>query len=47
VRHLFQPEVAAQVRAVLQVGDDAAVIGLQERLEGEDREQLVLGEVLA
>ena len=47
MRHLGQPEVAAEFGEVGEDLGDAAVVGLEERLEGQDGEQLVGGEVLA
>ena len=47
VGHLPQPEVGPQLGEVGQGRNDAAVVGLEEGLEGQDGEELVLGEVLA
>jgi hypothetical protein len=47
VGHLVQPEVGADLGEVGEELSDAAVIGLEEGLEGQDGEELVLGVVLA
>lgn len=45
--HLGQTEIRAEVGQIGEELGDAAVIGLEERLEGQHREQLMRGEVLA
>ena len=47
MRDLVQAEVQAQLGEVLQHPDDAAVVGLEEGLQGQQGEELVLGEILA
>src|SRR5262245_25702981 len=47
VGHLEQPQVLAQLGEVAEHGHDAAVVGLEERLPGQDGKQLVLRVVLA
>ena len=47
MRDLVQAEVQAQLGEVLQHPDDAAVVGLEEGLQGQDGEQLVLRVILA
>ena len=46
MRELVQPEVRAQLGEVLEQGDEAAVVGLEEGLQGQQGEELVLGEVV-
>ena len=45
--HLVEPEILAEVGEVGKELGDAPVVGLEERLEGQDGEQLVGGEVFA
>jgi hypothetical protein len=47
MRHLGQPQVLAQLGEVVEDGDGAAVVGLEEGLHRQDGEQLRLGEVPA
>src|SRR6516162_5567961 len=47
MRDLVQAEVGAQLGEVVEQGDDAAVVGLEEGLQGQAGEELVLGKVLA
>jgi hypothetical protein len=47
VGDLHQPEVVAEFGEVGEDLDNTAVVGLEERLEGQNGEQLVGGEVLA
>lgn len=45
--HLRERQVLAEFGEVLENGDDAPVIDLEKGLQRQDREELVLGEVLA
>jgi len=45
VRHLVQAEIVAQFAEIDEHLDQAAVVGLEERLEDEQRQQLMLREV--
>jgi hypothetical protein len=47
VRGLGQPQVGAEFGEVLRQDDDDAVVGLVEGLQGREREELGLGEVMA
>ena len=47
MRDLFQAQVLAQLGEVREHLGDAPVVGLEEGLQGQDGEELVLGEVLA
>jgi hypothetical protein len=47
VGHLLQRQVGSQLGEVVEDGDDASVVGLEEDFDGQDGEQLMLGEVLA
>ena len=47
MRHFVQAEIGTQVGEVFEQLDDAAVVGLEEGLQGQQREQLRLREVLA
>ena len=47
MRNFVQAEIGTQLGEIVEQLDDAAVVGLEERLQGQQREQLGLREVLA
>jgi hypothetical protein len=47
VGHLLESQIGPQRGEVVEDGNDASVVGLEEHFDSQDGEQLVLGEVLA
>lgn len=47
MRNFGQPQVAARFGEVVEKGDDAAVVGLEKGFQGQDGEQLELGEIVS